>query len=357
MPGRTSSPASAPGLQIQQTRPAQAAQSWEWLQTDAVGALTGHEETYVYGVLGTPVVKTAPIITGFPVVGATLTCSTGTWSNAPASATTYAYQWYAGGVLVVGATSATFVLRSADAGKLITCTVTPNNGDQAGAASTATMPINTYATVQAAAVVPIADSFTGNVGTLLSAHNSDIGGTWTHNAVRTGVMLLSSAGRVYIVSGNAARGSYSSSTATANQNYAITADFVFLGYPRDLAAVGAGNDYMVLGGRMLTGVDTGYFLQVSGFDGSMTLFRTVANVQTVIGTYNPAGPFTRGRVLTVTLQVTDAAKNVVINGTTVITSADNTITAAGAPGISGQASAGMTDTAGLHVDNFAVTNL
>ncbi len=45
-------------------------------------------------------------------IGATATCTTGTWSNA----TSYTYQWYIRGVAITGATSSTYQLLGADLG-------------------------------------------------------------------------------------------------------------------------------------------------------------------------------------------------------------------------------------------------
>lgn len=68
-----------------------------------------------------------PAVTGTAQVGSTLTCSTGTWLNAPAS---YAYQWYGDGGLIVGATSSTYTLAATDLGKTVACLVTPVGGGE-----------------------------------------------------------------------------------------------------------------------------------------------------------------------------------------------------------------------------------
>ena len=62
-----------------------------------------------------------PKITGTKAVGATLNVTVGTWSPKPSS---YTYQWYRGGVAIVGATAKTYVLTEADAGAKITVKVT-----------------------------------------------------------------------------------------------------------------------------------------------------------------------------------------------------------------------------------------
>ncbi|MEV6597097.1 hypothetical protein AB0M36_09570 [Actinoplanes sp. NPDC051346] len=72
---------------------------------------------------------TAPTIAGKPVVGGTVTAGTGTWTPA---ATSYAYQWLAGGVAINGATARSYVIPAALVGKRLTVRVT---GKRAGATS------------------------------------------------------------------------------------------------------------------------------------------------------------------------------------------------------------------------------
>lgn len=71
-----------------------------------------------------PVNTVAPAVTGDFELGATLTCSTGTWDNVP---TSYAYQWVRDGVDIGGATANTHVCVSADVGEVIHCRVTASN--------------------------------------------------------------------------------------------------------------------------------------------------------------------------------------------------------------------------------------
>lgn len=62
-----------------------------------------------------------PAISGSAKVGKTLKASAGTWSPA---ATSYAYQWYAGGKAIAGANKSSVVLKAAQKGKKITVKVT-----------------------------------------------------------------------------------------------------------------------------------------------------------------------------------------------------------------------------------------
>src|SRR5687767_7032587 len=71
-----------------------------------------------------PVNSVLPAVTGTAQEGATLTCSTGTWSNTPDA---FAYQWHRGNTAIIGATASTRVLAAADVGSTIKCTVKATN--------------------------------------------------------------------------------------------------------------------------------------------------------------------------------------------------------------------------------------
>lgn len=76
--------------------------------------------------LGTKVAKgsltaSVPTITGTAKVGSRLTAVPGSWGPTPV---TLSYQWYHSHIAISGATAATYVLRTADAGRTITVKVT-----------------------------------------------------------------------------------------------------------------------------------------------------------------------------------------------------------------------------------------
>ncbi|MFJ9147049.1 Tat pathway signal protein [Streptomyces sp. NPDC102270] len=73
-----------------------------------------------------------PVISGTAKVGRTLKTTNGTWSPA---ATSYAYQWYANGTAISGATKSSLVLKTAQKGKKITVKVVAHRtGHQDGSA-------------------------------------------------------------------------------------------------------------------------------------------------------------------------------------------------------------------------------
>ncbi|SMH50526.1 Serine protease, subtilisin family [Rathayibacter oskolensis] len=77
-------------------------------------------------VTGGTLTGATPTITGTAKVGQTLTATPGTWAPSPV---TLNYQWKRAGVAISGATSATYKPVAADAGKVVTVTVT---GTKAG---------------------------------------------------------------------------------------------------------------------------------------------------------------------------------------------------------------------------------
>jgi hypothetical protein len=77
-----------------------------------------------YGSL--PINTVAPVVSGTVQVGQTLSCSTGTWTAAPAI-TGYTYQWQRSGSNIGGATSNTYAVQVTDVGSTLRCVVTATN--------------------------------------------------------------------------------------------------------------------------------------------------------------------------------------------------------------------------------------
>ncbi|MFD3998222.1 hypothetical protein [Streptomyces sp. NPDC058583] len=100
------------------------------------GHLSGSHTTVGYTVAYgyAPKATKAPYVTGTVKVGRTLTLNRGTWTPAP---TSYAYQWYANGRAISGATRATFTPTKAQRGTRITVRVTAHRtGHTSGVAWT-----------------------------------------------------------------------------------------------------------------------------------------------------------------------------------------------------------------------------
>lgn len=87
-----------------------------------------------------PVNTVAPVLSGTPEVGQTLSVTNGTWTST--SAITYAYAWYADGVLIAGADEDDYELTSAEEDTEITVVVTATNTNgSATATSNALGPV------------------------------------------------------------------------------------------------------------------------------------------------------------------------------------------------------------------------
>ena len=119
----------------------------------------------------TPVNSVAPVISGTTTLGSTLTSTTGTWSNNPA---TYSYQWYRGASLIGGATSSTYVTVLADSTANITCVVTATNVAGSANATSNALTMDNYAPVNT--VAPVV-SGTAVVGQVLTTTD----GTWSNS--------------------------------------------------------------------------------------------------------------------------------------------------------------------------------
>lgn len=93
------------------------------------------------GSTGVPPLNTVlPTITGTATVGETLTASSGTWTGD--ATITYAYQWFASGQAIPGATGSTYDLTAAEVGDKISVRVVATNAAGVGevmSAQTATV--------------------------------------------------------------------------------------------------------------------------------------------------------------------------------------------------------------------------
>ena len=72
-----------------------------------------------------PANTAAPVMTGTPEVGQTLSCSSGSWSGNPAPS--LAYEWLRDDAAIPGASSPTYVLQVGDARHELGCRVTATN--------------------------------------------------------------------------------------------------------------------------------------------------------------------------------------------------------------------------------------
>ena len=72
-----------------------------------------------------PVCTVAPVMSGSPVVGQTLSITTGTWTGNPAP--TFTYKWYVDSVEVSGETTSSYVIQAGDETFMVYGEVTGTN--------------------------------------------------------------------------------------------------------------------------------------------------------------------------------------------------------------------------------------
>ncbi len=83
----------------------------------------------------------APVASGAPAVGQTLSCSNGSWSGI--STIGYAYKWLRDGSAIGGATGSSYTVQSADQGHGVACEVTATNskGHSSAKSNTLSVPL------------------------------------------------------------------------------------------------------------------------------------------------------------------------------------------------------------------------
>lgn len=85
-----------------------------------------------------PASTVAPQLSGTPMPGGTLFCSTGSWANSP---TSYAYVWVRNGLPIAGQSASTYVAQSTDLGAYISCQVTAFNARGKGSVTSNSLQI------------------------------------------------------------------------------------------------------------------------------------------------------------------------------------------------------------------------
>jgi hypothetical protein len=94
----------------------------DWLNNDRT-----HSPEIASLVVAMTATSAAPVNVDVPYVsqsGGTLSCTMGNWTGEP---TSYAYAWHSDGVVIAGATSATYAVQPDDSGHSLACVVTATN--------------------------------------------------------------------------------------------------------------------------------------------------------------------------------------------------------------------------------------
>lgn len=124
-----------------------------------------------------PVNTSIPVISGTPIVGNTLTTTSGTWTGVPAP--TFAYQWMRNGAPISGATSTTYVLAAIDLGAVVTCVVTGSGTSPSSTGTSAGVTVQAATTADGVPPTPGTPTLTPNVDGSLTISVTNPGTPWT----------------------------------------------------------------------------------------------------------------------------------------------------------------------------------
>ncbi len=91
------------------------------------------------GTQSVPVNTSAPVASGTPALGQTLSCSSGSWTGYPPP--TFTYQWLDDGTPIAGASTSTYVVQVADQGHVLACQVTASNSAGSESATSNTLQV------------------------------------------------------------------------------------------------------------------------------------------------------------------------------------------------------------------------
>jgi len=202
----------------------------------------------------------------------------------------------------------------------------------------------------------VRDTFTGTAGAALQTRSADIGGSWTKRAQSgaTDDAALTAAGRVRKSGSSTYAALYTSSAVPTGADYAVSADIE--------TVTAFAEDRIGVVGRMDPADTAGTFYLARYEQASATyaLFRVVANTYTSLGGW-PA-PVTGPSTHRLSLDMKGTTIRMLVDGTERLSVIDGGITGAGRAGIAlgfayttAQLRTTVTDTTGMHLDNFETT--
>ena len=197
------------------------------------------------------------------------------------------------------------------------------------------------------------DTFTGTAGATLQSRPGEIGATWTKQAISSMDAVITSAGRIRRngATGPTAGAVYYSSAVPGSADYTVEADV----YVASLLT----NDLIGIAGRLDRAIANGtFYAAVYDRSSQMWTLVSVVNGTSVVLGQSTAQPLTAGATYRLALDMTGSTIRVLVNGVQQVSVVNAAITTAGRGGVVtgfGAASTTVTDTTGMHLDNFTVT--
>ena len=137
-----------------------------------------------------------PTVSGTALIGQTITCQTGTWTNDP----TFSFQWLRDGQPIGGATSQNYEVTSDDATRALSCTVTGRNsgGEDSATSASVTPPAQAPANTAVPSISgspAVGQTLTCNPGTWTGAPSPTLSFQW----LRDGQAITGESGATYNV--------------------------------------------------------------------------------------------------------------------------------------------------------------
>ncbi|MDQ7057711.1 MAG: tandem-95 repeat protein [Ghiorsea sp.] len=137
---------------------------------NAGASITGTANVTITPVNDAPIfIGTPNIVQTSPVIGTTLTLANVSATDIDGDTLTLSYQWMRAGVPIAGATTASYLLITADAGQAMTCQITANDG--AGSANSTTSIVTNPVSTNNTPPVATNDAVTTNEDTPVTTIN------------------------------------------------------------------------------------------------------------------------------------------------------------------------------------------
>jgi len=213
-----------------------------------------------------------------------------------------------------------------------------------------------YLQVSPRSAAAVRDTFSGTTGATLQSRDADVGGAWSKLTVpgSDDDAVLTGTGRIRKSKASSYAALYTSSTAPTSADYTVSADIeVLTSVPEDrLGVIGRVDPARANG--------TFYLARYEQAAGAYVLHRVIDNRWTELGRWNATA--TADSTHRLALEMIGPRLRMLVDGTQRVSAFDSGITRAGRAGValgyaynSSPLLTAVTETEGMHLDNFEVT--